>query len=52
MWSFHMQVSMMGIVSFFESRREVSDLQHARVQPTAVRNVNIRRVKELILGER
>lgn len=35
-----------GYSKFSEDRKEVSNLPHAQVQPTALRDVNIRRVEE------
>jgi hypothetical protein len=37
---------------FSEDCTEVSNLPHAHVQPTAVRNINIRDAEELILGNK
>jgi hypothetical protein len=40
------------ISKFSEGRKEVSNLTHAQVLPTAVRNVNICHSEELIFGKR
>jgi hypothetical protein len=41
-----------GYNKFLEDRKEISNLTHVQVQPTAVREVNIRRVEKLILGKK